>query len=504
MNLRIDSGRSRSLPLVALAGVACGIGPALAQPITFQRVIATQAQERGNAIVQTGDGGYAIVGERELPGGNVDIWVARFDSAGNTIWETQIAGPAGNNNNERGLSIVQTFDGGFAIAAETTSSPAGFHTLLLKVGPGGNLFWTRLYEGSQIDFNPELGCRVWEMPNRDLVLVGRRQLGLNTQAPTIIRTDSAGTTIFAFSYVDSRFAVPYGGLLDVRPFVPNSGDVVAVGWTSPGINMSRQAYSLRVDAAGNVISSLGHTPPDLNVYLNGIDVRPNNLGAFVSGRLGTGAPQSFFFSHNGALFATNSQTYGNVVFANATIWERNGEAFLAGRTNSPDAAWFNLSAGGVPLAALRYGGNDADAIRGMFPADSGWAMAGLTRSFTAGLLDDVYFLKSGPQGRTGCNEAPLQVQAQASPWLNQQVPVQRRPVERVNWNPVQLDLESRNIVECLDCPADFNDDGIVDFFDYLDFVASYAVGAPRADFNNDGTVDFFDFLDFAQAFNNGC
>ncbi|MDX2148754.1 MAG: hypothetical protein SFZ23_14670 [Planctomycetota bacterium] len=54
------------------------------------------------------------------------------------------------------------------------------------------------------------------------------------------------------------------------------------------------------------------------------------------------------------------------------------------------------------------------------------------------------------------------------------------------------------------CEANINDDCIVDFFDYLDFVARYANEDQEADFNADGVIDFFDYLDFAQAFSEGC
>lgn len=54
------------------------------------------------------------------------------------------------------------------------------------------------------------------------------------------------------------------------------------------------------------------------------------------------------------------------------------------------------------------------------------------------------------------------------------------------------------------CPADFNNDGVVDFFDYLDFVGEFAGASPVADFNTDGIVDFFDYLDFVSAFSTAC
>ncbi len=51
--------------------------------------------------------------------------------------------------------------------------------------------------------------------------------------------------------------------------------------------------------------------------------------------------------------------------------------------------------------------------------------------------------------------------------------------------------------------ADVNTDGVVDFFDYLDFVSVFAAQTPEADFNADGVVDFFDYLDFVGVFSDG-
>lgn len=54
------------------------------------------------------------------------------------------------------------------------------------------------------------------------------------------------------------------------------------------------------------------------------------------------------------------------------------------------------------------------------------------------------------------------------------------------------------------CPPDFNCDAVVDFFDYLDFVAAFAANSGTSDFNNDFVIDFFDYLDFVAAFADGC
>jgi V8-like Glu-specific endopeptidase len=57
------------------------------------------------------------------------------------------------------------------------------------------------------------------------------------------------------------------------------------------------------------------------------------------------------------------------------------------------------------------------------------------------------------------------------------------------------------------CPADFNRDGFVDFFDYDAFVGCFEggpCGPSSADFNRDDFVDFFDYMDFVVAFEAGC
>jgi photosystem II stability/assembly factor-like uncharacterized protein len=54
------------------------------------------------------------------------------------------------------------------------------------------------------------------------------------------------------------------------------------------------------------------------------------------------------------------------------------------------------------------------------------------------------------------------------------------------------------------CDADFNGDGQLDFFDYLDFSAAFDSGSIDADFNGDAQVDFFDYLDYVQAFSLEC
>ncbi|MCC5786028.1 MAG: hypothetical protein JJU33_04925 [Phycisphaerales bacterium] len=54
------------------------------------------------------------------------------------------------------------------------------------------------------------------------------------------------------------------------------------------------------------------------------------------------------------------------------------------------------------------------------------------------------------------------------------------------------------------CPADLNNDGVVDADDFFLFLHFFAAGDPRADINNDGVIDADDFFDYLNLFAQGC
>ncbi|MBU6411842.1 MAG: hypothetical protein KGS45_00065 [Planctomycetes bacterium] len=67
-----------------------------------------------------------------------------------------------------------------------------------------------------------------------------------------------------------------------------------------------------------------------------------------------------------------------------------------------------------------------------------------------------------------------------------------------------LDYRSNAVILRVTCNIDFNSDGVLDLFDYLDFVQIFQTGELDADYNGDGITDFFDYLDFVAEFANGC
>jgi len=94
-----------------------------------------------NSIVQTTDGGYAVAGYTDT-GGNYDVWVIKLDASGNQTWTKTFNGSA--NKNDEANSIVQTTDGGYAVAGSTSISNYT-RPWVIKLNSGGNKIWDKTF-----------------------------------------------------------------------------------------------------------------------------------------------------------------------------------------------------------------------------------------------------------------------------------------------------------------------------------------------------------------------
>lgn len=98
------------------------------------------------AVEATSDGGYIATGSTANDVGvPIWAWVVKFDSAGNVSWQHRYNGGVAEHAN----FVVETTDGGYAIAGWTTSSGAGLTDIwLLKTSSTGAIQWQKTYGGS--------------------------------------------------------------------------------------------------------------------------------------------------------------------------------------------------------------------------------------------------------------------------------------------------------------------------------------------------------------------
>ena len=93
--------------------------------------------EVANSIIQTEDGGYALAGYTESKGaGRYDAWAIKLDENGEMAWDKTFGG----SNEDVARCIIQAEDGGYALAGYTESKGAGrYDAWAIKLDENGNL-----------------------------------------------------------------------------------------------------------------------------------------------------------------------------------------------------------------------------------------------------------------------------------------------------------------------------------------------------------------------------
>jgi hypothetical protein len=111
--------------------------------VQWTKTIGGSYEDEARSIIQSSDGGYIVAGES---GG--DFYVVKLDSGGNVLWTKTIGG----SSDDGARSIIQSSDGGYAVAGRTRSFGAGNADFyVVKLDSGGNVQWTKTIGGSSED-----------------------------------------------------------------------------------------------------------------------------------------------------------------------------------------------------------------------------------------------------------------------------------------------------------------------------------------------------------------
>ena len=139
---------------------------------------------------ETSDGGFIIAASTTSYGaGGADYWLIRTDSGGDTLW-TSIFGGIGNDYPK---SVKQTSDGGFIILGNTESYGAGSADYwLVRTNSSGVSLWTKTYGGTTAD----VGQSVTQTADGGFILAGLTNAYVADSDTWIIRTDSVGDTLW--------------------------------------------------------------------------------------------------------------------------------------------------------------------------------------------------------------------------------------------------------------------------------------------------------------------
>jgi hypothetical protein len=221
------------------------------------------ALDWATGLVNTSDGGYALVGQTLSTNGDVsgsngsgDIWVAKLDDAGNISWQKCLGG----TNDDIGYSIAQAADGSLFVTGRTLSSDGdatGYHgggdVLVSKLDINGNVLWKKAIGGSAQD----VGWGITTTPDNGCIITGNAASndgditgvhgGLDL---LLVRLDSAGNILWQKAYGgsggeqgDALIAIDDGGYMIVGSTFSNDGDV-------SGNHGGIDGWILKVDGGG--------------------------------------------------------------------------------------------------------------------------------------------------------------------------------------------------------------------------------------------------------------
>ncbi|MFQ5869426.1 MAG: T9SS type A sorting domain-containing protein [Candidatus Zixiibacteriota bacterium] len=153
------------------------------------------SEDHGYSVQQTSDGGYIIAGlTGSFGAGEFDVYLVKTNSSGDILW----ARVYGGSDSDYGVSVQQTFDGGYIVAGETRSFGAGYDDVyLVRSGPSGDTLWTRTYGGIDYDH----GRSVQQTSDGGYIVAGQtRSFGAGNYNVWLLKTDSSGDTLWTRTY----------------------------------------------------------------------------------------------------------------------------------------------------------------------------------------------------------------------------------------------------------------------------------------------------------------
>jgi hypothetical protein len=214
-------------------------------------------RDGGNFVQQTSDGGYIITGETWSYGaGYFDVYLIKTDASGNTIWIKTYGGPA----DDKGNSVQQTTDGGYIITGWSDSYGAEWDDVyLIKTDASGDTVWTKTHGGTEID----LGYSVQQTTDGGYIITGMTlSYGAGLADVYLIKTDSSGDTVWTKTYGGTYWDEGYF----VQQTI-DGGYIITGGTESYGAGYS-DIYLVKTDASGDTLWTKTYGGSDLDVGIS--------------------------------------------------------------------------------------------------------------------------------------------------------------------------------------------------------------------------------------------
>ena len=192
------------------------------------------------SVLETGDGGYVLAGTTSsfgLGAWDGDVWLVKLDAEGNLVWQKTYGGTKG----EIAFASALATDGGFIIAASTSSFGASFEAWLLRLDFSGNIVWQRTYRGA----DEIKASSIIASADGNYILVGTTRSAATTDHfGLVMKLDASGNILW-----QKRYGAESGLVFDsARP--ASGGGLIVSGYNYLNNTGIRSGWVLLLDADG--------------------------------------------------------------------------------------------------------------------------------------------------------------------------------------------------------------------------------------------------------------
>ncbi len=349
--------------------------------ITFEKTFGGDGEDRGNAVIQTRDGGYFIAGFTNSYGTGGDVYGIKTHATGDTVWTRYYGG----DQDEVAYAALETSEGHIVIGGVNSSYHHNDSDMfLLKIdGTTGDTLWNRVYAYTGYQRVTDIDSTF----DGGYILAGYSSTGYSDFM--LRKVDSTGMSQWSEEYGPPGWTYEYAyGVKQTS----DSGYVVI----GNGVTTSNQKYLylVKTDASGDTMWTrilpgdyaydIVQTPDNgfvmvgrMNRFLTGVDIylvrTDANGDTLWTRKYGTNSLDIAW-----AVQMTNDDGF-------IITGESGGSVFILKAESNGDSSWMYTY--GTQLADC---GNDIQ-----LTDDGGYIITGVKYTPSG---NDVYLIKTNPDG----------------------------------------------------------------------------------------------------------
>ena len=379
--------------------ISCGM------PATCKS-IGGSGNDHAFSIVESTDGGFVLAGYTNSYGaGDVDMYILKINSDGTLGWTRTVGG----TGYDAAWAIINTSDGGYAVAGRTNSYGAGGYDMyIVKLNSSGTVQWTRTVGGAGA-FSGDVAHSIAQTNDGGYAIVGNTAtLGYSSGSTDcyIVKLNSSGVVQWTRTVGGTNAEAAYGIT------ATSDGGCAITGYTMSYGAGNQDVYVVKLNSSGTVqwTRTVGGTSGDKGYSI----VQTTDGGYFISGStlsFGAGGFDYYMIKLNSAGTVQWTRTAGGpdseyeFLHKITGIQANDGGYAVVGTLLSvgvSDGYMVKLNSSGSVSWTQTIGGSDAEILTSITnTSDGGFALCGATEE-NPGPSYDFYFTKMDADGSNCC------------------------------------------------------------------------------------------------------